>query len=171
MPDRRLTIVRPAVIFGRGENGNFTRLATALRRGTFVYPGRRDTVKGCGYVEDLVRALKFMQARGEPEMLFNFCYPQDYTIEQICHAFNEVGGLRRPLGTVPLALLNAAALIFEGADRLGLRNSINRERIGKLIRSTNIEPAALKMAGYRFETDLKEALRRWAADGEPGRFA
>src|SRR5690606_6148915 len=44
-PDRRLVVVRPAVIFGEGEGGNFTRLAGLLRRGLFVYPGRRDTIK------------------------------------------------------------------------------------------------------------------------------
>jgi nucleoside-diphosphate-sugar epimerase len=128
-PGRRLTTVRPAVIFGPGENGNFTRLATALRRGTFVFPGRRDTVKACGYVGELVRAIEFVRARNDGEVLFNFCYPQGYTIEQICAAFHEVGGLKRPRGTIPLPLMNLAAGGFEVLDALGLRNSINRARI------------------------------------------
>ena len=56
---RQLVIVRPAVIFGPGENGNFTKLADALKRRRFFYPGRDDTVKACGYISDFVRALDF----------------------------------------------------------------------------------------------------------------
>jgi len=160
-PERRLTIVRPAVIFGPGENGNFTRLAAALKRRRFFFPGRRDTVKACGYVEELLRAMDFMHARNDGVVLFNFCYDHDYTIEEICDAFHEIGGLARPRGTLPLALMLAVARTFELLDALGLENAVNRERIFKLVRSTSIEPSALEQAGYRYETDLAEALRRW----------
>ena len=54
---RRLTIVRPGVIYGLAEHGNFTRLSRALRQRRFVYPGRTDTIKACGYIEDLVSAM------------------------------------------------------------------------------------------------------------------
>lgn len=168
---RRLTVVRPAVIFGRGERGNFTRLAQALSRGTFVYVGRRDTIKACGYVEDLVHALEFMHARGEPETMFNFSYPRAYTIEEICEAFHRVGALRRPLGTAPLPVLNLAARGFEVLDGLGLRNSVSRDRIQKLVRSTHIEPTVLATAAFPYATDLEEGLRRWRVDNAQGRFA
>src|SRR5690606_1211241 len=58
-PVRRLVIVRPAVIFGAGEGGNFSRLARALRSRRFFYPGRRDTVKACAYVDELLASLEF----------------------------------------------------------------------------------------------------------------
>lgn len=46
--ERQLTIVRPGVVFGKGENGNFTRLYWGIRGGKFIYPGRKDTVKVWG---------------------------------------------------------------------------------------------------------------------------
>ena len=52
---RQLTIVRPGVVFGKGENGNFTRLYWAIRGHKFAYPGRKDTIKACIYVKELVR--------------------------------------------------------------------------------------------------------------------
>ncbi|MFW5680304.1 MAG: NAD-dependent epimerase/dehydratase family protein [Pseudomonadota bacterium] len=169
-PGRRLTIVRPAVIFGAGEKGNFTRLASTLHRGLFFFPGRRDTVKACGYVDELVRAIEFVRARNEAEVLFNFCYGRDYTIEEICAHFHEVGGLPRPRGTVPLPLMNLAAMVFEVANACGLRNGINRDRIQKLVRSTNIEPGVLKELGYEYTTDLAAALRAWAAAAPAGEY-
>ncbi len=166
----RLTIVRPAVIFGHGEGGNFTRLAQTLAGGRFFFPGRRDTVKACGYVGELVRAMEHVHARGENETLFNFCYPQDYTIEQICEAFHRVGGLPRPRGTVPLAAMLLAARGFEVLNAVGLRNGVNRERMMKLVRSTNIEPGVLKAIGYPYATDLDAALAAWHADSPDGTF-
>ena len=52
---RKLTNVRPGVVFGRGENGNFSRLYWGIRKHTFAYPGRKDTIKACVYVKELIR--------------------------------------------------------------------------------------------------------------------
>ncbi|GGE01080.1 UDP-N-acetylglucosamine 4-epimerase [Aureimonas endophytica] len=161
---RKLAIVRPAVIFGAGERGNFTRLAGALKRGMFLYPGRRDTVKSCGYVGELVRSMDFVMTMPERSILYNFCYARDYTIEDICNTFGEVAGLPAPRGVMPHPLMNTAAVPFEIVSKLGLRNGIDRERIAKLVTSTNVEPGFLNAAGYRYETDLAEAIRRWRAE-------
>lgn len=54
---RKLSIVRPGVVFGKGEGGNFTRLYEAQKKGFFFYPGRKDTLKASVYVKDVVRIL------------------------------------------------------------------------------------------------------------------
>jgi nucleoside-diphosphate-sugar epimerase len=45
-PERRLRMVRLGVVFGRWENGNYTRLYYALKKRRFAYIGRKTTVKG-----------------------------------------------------------------------------------------------------------------------------
>ncbi len=157
----KLVIARPAVVFGAGEKGNFTRLAGALKKGFFLYPGRRDTIKACGYGGELVRSMQFMLKRNEAQSLYNFCYPHAYTIEQICQSFERVGGLSLPRGVVPLPLMKLASLPFEILNALGLKNGINRARIQKLVVSTNIVPTKLAEVGYEFETDLDSALEDW----------
>jgi nucleoside-diphosphate-sugar epimerase len=166
--DRRLVIARPAVIFGPGENGNFTRLAKALRQRRFMYPGRRDTIKACGYVDELVSSFEFARKQ-TPYFLYNFCYPANYTIQDICDAFHDVGGLPRPVGTVPLAPMLALGAGFEGLSRIGIATDINRARIDKLVRSTRIRPAALLDAGYEYQTDISSAIARWR-EASNGKF-
>lgn len=163
---RRLAIVRPAAVFGPGENGNFTRLAGALRRGTFVYPGRRDTLKACGYVGDLVRSLFFMGDRAEPVITYNFGYPQPPTLESICAAFVEVGGLHPPRGTIPAGPVMAVARVL---SRVGLK-TFDPDRVKKLFNSTNVVPARLVAAGFPYETDLREGITRWYAAEPVGEF-
>ncbi|MCK0206419.1 NAD-dependent epimerase/dehydratase family protein [Starkeya koreensis] len=159
--DRQLVIVRPAVIFGPGEGGNFTKLASLLARKRFVYPGRRETIKSCGYVEELVDSMEFARDLNRRTFTYNFSYPERTTSEHICNAFVRAAGFAAPRWVVPLPLMLAAAFGFEILGKLGLRTSINRERVLKLARSTNVLPTALVEAGYRYRTDVESALRDW----------
>jgi len=169
-PKRKLVIARPAVVFGARENGNFTRLAKALKKGLFVFPGRSDTIKGCGYVEDLIGSFFFMQNQPERFILFNYCYPRPYTIKDICDAFVKVAHLHKPLGTIPLSLMVNVAKVFQFLDSLGLKNGIHPDRMYKLIRSTYIVPNELMKRSYPYQTDLEEGLRRWLQDDPKGVF-
>ena len=99
---RKLIIVRPAVVFGSGEGGNFERLHRALKGRYFVYPGRRDTIKSCGYVSELIGTIDWALRQPDDKLLFNFAYPERYTIENIASTIADLGGLSQPRFTVPL---------------------------------------------------------------------
>jgi len=159
--DRRLIVVRPGVVFGPGEAGNYTHLAKALRRGYFAYPGRRDTIKSGGYVDELVRTFDFTLARGDRKILYNFAYPTQSTIADIVNTFGEVTGRKANPATIPLAPMLFAAGLFEVSRAFGVKTAIHRERIIKLVKSTRISPAWLTSEGYHFSTDLKAALTAW----------
>jgi nucleoside-diphosphate-sugar epimerase len=160
-PARRLVVVRPAVTFGEGEQGNFTRLAALLRRGLFVYPVRRDAIKACAPVERLPSCIDYMAALDEPVIRFNYAYPERTTTEEINRAFCEAAGFAMPRLVVPGWFVNAAALGFEVLGGLGIRTPINRARVQKLVHSTNVYPAELVARGWAFGLTLPEALRRW----------
>lgn len=161
---RRLIVVRPGVIFGPGEGGNYTMLARALRNGTFFYPGRRDTVKSGGYVDELLQTVDFAMARPEKRILYNFAYPDMHSISEIVETFHRVSGTPRRPPTAPAPLLYAAASVFEAADALGLKNRIHRDRVRKLVQSTRVAPHWLLSSGYSFSTNLETALRAWAQE-------
>ena len=58
---RELTIVRPGIVYGKGEHGNMTRLYNGQKKRYFFYAGRKDTVKACIYVKELVRFFTMQQ--------------------------------------------------------------------------------------------------------------
>ena len=165
-PARRLAVLRPGVVFGRGEGGNFDRLLRQLRRRAFVYPGRRDTIKGCGYVGELVRAMAFCATRDAPVYRANFAYPTPYDIEMIACTLADAAGLPRPRLTLPTGAVMAAAGALEMLGRIGLRTGIDRDRVRKLLTSTHVLPERLLADGYRFETDLGSGIRAWLASLE-----
>jgi GlcNAc-P-P-Und epimerase len=160
---RRLIIVRPGVIYGLGEHGNFTRLSRALKSRRFAYPGRKDTVKACGYIDDLIASMLEMERRNEGIFLYNFCHPQRYTSEDICNTFSKVAGYRAPRLVVPFWLLGLAAFGFEVISKLGFKTDINRARVRKLYQSTNMVPGRLTELGFSYKYDLLRGISAWKA--------
>lgn len=164
---RKLVIARPAVVFGPGEGGNFTRLAKALRRRTFVYPGRNDVIKSGGYVADLVKALMWATYLPDAYVLFNYCYPQRSTIADICSAFNEVAGYRLP-PMLPSAYVGTAMKTLKTVNPSD-KGSLSAARVAKLTASTNIAADELVRRGFEWDTDVRSALSAWQTASE-GRF-
>jgi nucleoside-diphosphate-sugar epimerase len=157
--------LRPAVIFGAGEGGNFTRIANALERGIFAYPGRRDTIKGCLYVKDVCRCIMGCLDDQKAYSLFNVCYPDKLTIEEIVSTIKRALGYRSPEIVLPLWSINAAALLARGIPHPAIRRmNLDPRRIAKLVHSTNISARKLLDAGFRFHYPLEVALRDWAVD-------
>jgi nucleoside-diphosphate-sugar epimerase len=166
---RRLVTVRPGVVFGPGEGGNFTRLARALKRGLFAYPGRKTTVKSGGHVDDLLSAIDFALGRREREITFNYAYPEEVTTEGIVRAFSDVAGYSARHPVLPIGLMMAAARVCEGAQALGISTPVHRDRVMKLVQSTRIAPDWLQANGYHFRSNLTSALERWR-DETGGQF-
>jgi nucleoside-diphosphate-sugar epimerase len=149
-----LVICRPAVIFGRGEQGNFTRLAKALRGRYFFYPGGRGTLKACGYVKDATRSLIFFAEKDLKNITYNFSFPKNYTIGEICDTFCRIVNFTKPI-SLPVAQIGVVLSKFRGPiGSLG-------ERLLKLIFPTNIEASKLQEFGFTWSFDLESALRDW----------
>lgn len=163
--EHKLSIIRPAVVFGKGEKGNFTRIATALRKKIFAYPGRKDTVKSWIYVKDLCRLIVNRMQQSEPLTIFNASYPQKTTTQDICRAFNRSMGYKIPNRVVPLAALNISAGALNMVNTPFIRSlGLDPERIVKLVRSTNISSQKLLDYGFEFKYDLEQAIKDWSKD-------
>lgn len=162
--ERQLTIVRPGVVFGKGENGNFTRLYWGIRGGKFVYPGRKDTIKACIYVKELVRFMLYrIEHHQEGVELYNCTFEPAYTIEQIVDTMKSVTGLKRNIPLIPTWVLMPVASVI-GA--LGSPMGICPARVKKLVISTNICGKKLAASGYKFHYTLEEAIADWYKDNE-----
>ena len=163
--ERQLTIVRPGVVFGKGENGNFTRLYWGIRGGKFFYPGRKDTIKACIYVKELVRFMLYrLENHNEGVELYNCTYEPAFTIEQIVETMKKATGLQRTVVEVPGSLLMTVARIVGslGGKALGICPA----RVKKLMISTNICGKKLADSGYKFHYTFEEAIKDWYRDND-----
>ena len=155
----KLIIVRPAVVFGPGEGGNFTRLASLLDKGFFIYPGRKDTIKSCIYVDDLLHAIEHARNKDTNFILFNGAYTTRYTLENIVNAFQDQHFPNVKTMLFPKSVMLAGASLLKAVNFLDI--GIHPERILKLINSTDVYPQWLEDEGLIFDNGLKNALAKW----------
>ncbi|MBR2212053.1 MAG: SDR family oxidoreductase [Fibrobacter sp.] len=161
--NRRLSIVRPGIVFGKGENGNMTRLYKGLKSHKFAYAGRKDTIKACIYVKDLVRVMLAMAENETADrvQLYNCCYSPSFTIEQIANTMLKATDMKRHIPYIPQKPMMAAATVCGMFGGLGL--GICPARVKKLMVSTNIDGTKLAK-DYPLGHSLEEAFRDWFKD-------
>ena len=163
---RELTIVRPGIVYGKGEHGNMTRLYKGMKGHYFMYTGRKDTIKACIYVKDLVLFLKYrMIDNAFPGTdIFNCTLEPAYSIEQICETMKKATGLKYRIPLIPGGLLMAAAKILGpiGGKKVG----IHPARVKKLMVSTNICGKKMAACGYQFHYGFEDTFKDWLNDCE-----
>lgn len=161
---RKLTIVRPGVVFGRGENGNFSRLYWGIRKHTFAYPGRKDTIKACVYVKELVRFILWnVEERKTQFDIYNCTFEPAYTIEQIVKAMKKVTGMSQSVPYIPNSIIMPMAAC---AKMVGSPMGICPARVKKLQISTNICGKKMASSGYQMKWTFEEALADWYNDNK-----
>lgn len=162
--NRCLTILRPGVVYGKGEHGNFTRMYWGIRKRYFIYPGRKDTIKACIYVKELVHFMKYRMIDNDfiGTDIFNCTYEPAFSTEQICETMKKETAMKRHTFLVPGWILKAAAVcaVPFGGKKLGL----HPERVKKLMISTNVSGEKLAESDYSFHYEFGETLADWFAD-------
>lgn len=161
---RELTIVRPGIVYGKGEHGNMTRLYKGMKGHYFMYTGRKDTIKACIYVKELVRFFKYriIDNSFPGTDIFNCTFEPAYNIEQICETIKKATGIKYKVPLIPGGLLIMAATILGpiGGKKVG----IHPARVKKLMVSTNICGKKLIASGYKFHYSFEDTFRDWYKD-------
>lgn len=161
---RELTIVRPGIVYGKGEHGNMTRLYKGMKGHYFMYTGRKDTIKACIYVKELALFFKYrmLDYSFQGTDIFNCTFEPAYNIEQICETMKKATGLKYKVPLIPGGLLMTAAKILGpiGGKKVG----IHPARVKKLMVSTNICGKKLAASGYKFHYSFEDTFIDWLKD-------
>ncbi len=163
--NKRLTIVRPGVVFGAGEGGNVSRLIKAVLGRYFFYMGNKHTRKAGTYVKELCRAMCWVHDSAKDDSnirLFNMSMNPGPSMEEYVNTICEVAAVNRFVPSVPFAVLYPASFLVEVIAKIVRVNQpISPVRIKKLVRSNNILPEYLEKQGYEYRYTLKSALQDW----------
>lgn len=156
----QLMIVRPGIVYGKGEHGNMTRLYKAINKRIFFYT-RKDTIKACVYVKELVNIFMY-GLNNSWNGVWNCTFEPAYNIETICESMKKATNMKRYIPSVPsnLLLFIAKIICLFGGGVIG----IHPDRVKKLMISTNICGNKLRDSGYKFKYTLDESFKDWFED-------
>ncbi|WP_422349620.1 NAD-dependent epimerase/dehydratase family protein [Flagellimonas sp.] len=155
---RKLIIVRPGVVFGEHENGNFTRLINSISKGRFFYPGRKDTIKACIYVKDLVETMMNMLSNEKSGIhLYNMTYDPPPSIEEICGVIGETAKVKKPKVKLPATIL---LMVSRAVYTITQNENFHPDRVKKLMVSNNISGTRLNDE-YSMKYGLLGGIVNW----------
>ena len=160
---RRLIILRPGVVFGQYENGNFTRFVNSLQAKYFAYVGRKDVKKACIYVKDLVQAIYELSNDYKLEYdIFNVSYNPSRSISELVSIISDLGEMKFPRLVIPrffiLFCSNILFTIFNKKD-------FNPSRMNKLVVSNNIDSTKINQI-IKFKFGFSRAISDWMLETE-----
>ena len=164
---RILTIVRPGVVFGKGEGGNMSRLIKLIHKNFFFYMGNKNTRKAGIYVKELVNQILWVHEKQVKNKLpkitlFNATMWPNPSISDYVNTVKKVSEIKRIVPSVPYWFLMSFGFIFEFLFKIiGKQNPFSPVRLRKLIRPNLVKPSFLLKNKYKPIYTLSSALEDW----------
>lgn len=165
--NRFLTIVRPGVVFGKGEGGNMSRLVKLIHKNFFFYMGNKNTRKAGIYVKELVNQILWVHEKQVKNKLpkitlFNATMWPNPSISDYVNTVKKVAGIKRFVPSVPYWFLMSFGFIFEFLFKvIGKQNPFSPVRLRKLVRPNLVKPSFLLKNKYKPIYTLRSALDDW----------
>jgi nucleoside-diphosphate-sugar epimerase len=160
---RRLIILRPGVVFGQYEKGNFTRLINSLKGKYFAYVGRKETKKANIYVKDLVQVIYELSIDQSLSVeTYNVSYNPSLRIQEIVSSVSALGEMKFPRIVIPTWLIMfLSGLMFYVLKK----KDFHPERMNKLVISNNIDSKKINNK-IEFNFGFINGISDWMSDTE-----
>lgn len=158
---RNLTIIRPTVVFGPSNRGNFYNLVNQIIRNKFLMIGSGDNKKSIAYVENLadfiVHSMKFPTGIH----IYNYVDEPDLSMSKLIELiYGAIGYGKVPLLKIPYTAGYLIGFIFDIFSlMLSKKLPISRLRIKKFCSNSRFS-SKLNQSGFRPETSLVDAVTK-----------
>ena len=160
------TIVRPTGIWGPWFGVPYRDFFRSIERGTYVHPSGRDARKSYGYVENTVHQLQKLAASDRSAVHGRTFFLADYpplSVRSWATLIQEALGAR-PIRSVPIPVLNVAALVGDALQRLGLQHApLTSFRLNNLISDMLYDTSPLEELVGPLPYDAEEGVARTVA--------
>lgn len=149
-PERRVLIIRPALVFGPNNMANMRNLIHQIDSGLYFHLGEGDTIKSIAYVENLIQATLYLMESLQPGVqLYNYADEPQLSTRQISVIIAEA--LKKKIRlTIPKSLGIMLGLPFDLIIKITGKNlAVSSARIKKLGTQTYHSAQKIIAAGFQ----------------------
>jgi nucleoside-diphosphate-sugar epimerase len=163
----RYTIVRPTIVYGRGDtNGMLDKLAAMLRAGRYRLVGSGENTLHHTHVDDVVRGI--MTLAESPAAVndhFIIAGPETITLRRLGEVVARAVGVEVPRVRIPLRLARLAASCIDLATARGLAFTtreppVNNEKLDVMTVPIAFDPSKAGAAGFVPRIGYDEGIAR-----------
>lgn len=158
---RKLTIIRPTVIFGPSNRGNFYNLIHQIFKNNFLMIGCGENKKSIAYVENLVDFILYSINFSPGIHVYNYVDEPDLSMNELIRLiYHSIGYHRKSLFRIPYSVGYSMGMIFDVFSSLvGRRLPISRVRVKKFCSDSSFSTKAIDI-GFKPRFSLVEAVRK-----------
>ena len=158
---RNALILRPTVIFGKGNRGNVYNLLKQIYSGKFIMIGSGKNKKSMAYVGNIVSFIRHKIQKGvEGVEVFNYVDKPDFSMNELVEEIYDFKGEKAPQIRIPFLLGVLGGYCFDIlAIILRKKLPISAIRVRKFCASSEINADKLKESDFVAPFKLKQSVR------------
>ncbi|MDC0111097.1 NAD-dependent epimerase/dehydratase family protein [Emcibacteraceae bacterium] len=159
---RQLQVIRPSVVFGKGNRGNVYNLLKQVSSGKFLMIGNGLNHKSMSYVENIAGFIKFQVELDEHHGIYNYADMPDFDVNTlVCHIRKSMGKSATIGFRLPHWLGMAAGMTFDVLAFISRRTfPISKIRVDKFCADTMVNANKAHNSGYKPTIDFAEGLEK-----------
>ncbi len=159
---RKLTIIRPTVVFGERNRGNVYNLLKQIASGLFPMVGSGKNVKSMAYVENVASFIYYMSTHAQGYEIYNYIDKPDLTMNELVSLVKEKMGRKASTGFHwPYWLGYLGGLFFDILAHVsGKKFPISRIRVKKFCSTTQFATSIFQKTSFIPPVSLAEGLKR-----------
>lgn len=156
------TIVRPTGIWGPWFGEPYRSFFSLIERGLYFHPRGRNVKKSYGYVGNVVYQLKVLLAADEMQIKHKTFWLADYEPVIVSDWANEISRQfgSRPVRSIPVSALRAAAQIGDGLARWGKPFPMTSFRLHNMTNDMIYDMSRTKLVIGRLPFSLEEGTAK-----------
>jgi len=158
-------VLRPALVYGAGSKGNLDLMIRAVRKGLFPSIKFPPNARSMIHVHDVVQACMLAAAREQAcGQIYVLTDGREYATGEILAWIHEALG-KHPRLRIPFAFLQAASVLGDVLERIGLSAPLNSDALAKLAGSARYSNARIcRELGFAPAWDLRRGIGEMADD-------
>ncbi|KAA8996982.1 NAD-dependent epimerase/dehydratase family protein [Affinibrenneria salicis] len=137
---RRLTIIRPTVVFGEDNRGNVYNLFRQIASGWFVMIGSGNNMKSMAYVENIAARLEYALDQQPSYQISNYVDKPDFTMNQLVDIISAALGRNNKTIRIPYFFGLCAASVLDVLSKIIHKKfPVSRVRVQKFCARTQFK--------------------------------